>query len=99
MQMKMVLLSADNNPSVYSVPDIVADHLRDYCLDFCTHWLHESPNAEKYRVNGGLCYTEKDFIEYLNKWLFPDGPSCFIETLDANADIPQKYQTFSCFHF
>ena len=77
--MKVVLLSADNNPSVYSVPDIVADHL--------------------YRVNGGLCYTEKDFIEYLNRWLFPDRPSCFIETLDANADIPQKYTTCSCFHF
>ena len=65
----MFCLSADGEISVFSVPDEVADHLEKYCLEFCCHWLYESPDAEKYRVKMGnmigVCYTEKDFIEYL----------------------------------
>ena len=33
--MKNVLLSADGDISVFSVPDEVADHLEKYCLEFC----------------------------------------------------------------
>jgi hypothetical protein len=50
--MKYSLLSADNNPSVYLVPDIVADNLTKYCIEFCDIWLHESPHAKKYRFGG-----------------------------------------------
>ena len=67
--MKQVLLSADGEISVYCVPDAVADDLETYCLEFSCHWLHESPDAARYRVKRGsavvVCYTEKDFIEYL----------------------------------
>ena len=100
--MKYVLLSADNNPSVYLVPDIVADNLRKYCIDFCDVWLHNSPHARKYRLGGGVCYNEYDFIIYLNKWIFPNKQSKFIETLDrinSEKDIPSKYKGCEWFNF
>ena len=48
--MKNVLLSADSAISMYVVPDEVADHLKEYCLEFCCNWLYKSPNIAKYRV-------------------------------------------------
>lgn len=60
--MKTVLLSADSEIYVYSVPDEVADHLEKYCMEFCCHWLQENPDAAKYRIRMGdtvaVCYTE-----------------------------------------
>lgn len=99
--MKYILLSADNNLSVYLVPDEVADHLRSYALEFCDNWLHASPNASKYRVKGGVCYNEGDFILYLNEWLFPDEPSVLVENLSTQSvkDIPKRYRNCECFNF
>ncbi len=65
--MKRVLLSADNEISVYSVPDVVADHLDKYCTEFHSKWLWESPDAAKYHVtirgSSGVCFDERDFID------------------------------------
>jgi len=104
--MKYVLLSHDNRPSVYSVPDIVADNLEAYCLEFCNHWLWESPHAAEYRVAlpycTGVSYNEEDFVKYLNKWVFPDQPSTLIKTLrwaESNKDIPKKYRDCKWFNF
>ena len=108
--MKYVLLSADNCPSVYSVPDIVADNLGTYCDEFCCQWLWESPHAAEYRVVEpedpagwpAVCYCEKDFIKYLNEWIFPEQPSTLIETLDGvetNTDVPEKYKGCEWFNF
>lgn len=101
--MKHVLLSADSAPAVYSVPDVVADHLDDYCMEFCTTWLRQSPHAQKYRLeNGVVCYNEKDFIEYLNTWLFPNEQSVLIEILDGvstKREIPNKYRECIWFNF
>ena len=108
--MKHVLLSADCAPSIYSVPDIVADNLEKYCFEFCTKWLNESPNAAEYRFNGGLAYHEGDFIKYLNKWIFPDEPSVLVETLDwyvigeaingrGKPSLPEKYKNYEWFNF
>lgn len=100
--MKYVLLSADNNPSVYSVPDEVADDLRKYCIDFCDTWLHNSPHAKRYRVGGGVCYTEEDFIKYLNEWIYPDEHSVLIETLEyiqTEKEKPEKYKDCEWFNF
>ena len=33
--MKEVILSADGDSIVYSVPDEVANDLRKYCIEFC----------------------------------------------------------------
>ena len=108
--MKNILLSADNAPSVYSVPDIVADNLREYCCEFCGKWLHESPDAAEYFISYGFAYNETDFINYLNKWVFPDEPSVLVETLDWSVigeaingrgapRLPEKYKGCEWFNF
>ena len=94
--MKSVLLSADSEINVFSVPDEVADNLEKYCLEFC-HWLHESPDAAKYRVKlgsvVGACYSEKDFIDYLNKYIC-DEQSVLIAILTdvfGEDSLPKEY--------
>ena len=103
--MKKILLSADSNISVFAVPDNVADNLRQYCLEFCCNWLYKSPNADKYRVKMGdvigVCYTEKEFIDYLNKYIC-DEQSTLIMTL-ANVyvgdKLPDEYAELPYFNF
>ena len=103
--MKSILLSADNEISVFSVPDEVADHLEQYCMTFCCHWLHESPDAAKYRVKMGrgmgVCYNERDFIDYLNQYVC-DEPATYVRTLSGvydKAGLPEAYAGLPYFHF
>lgn len=103
--MKNILLSADSEISVFSVPDKVADNLKKYCLDFCCDWLHKSPDAAKYRVQMGdtvgVCYTEKDFIDYLNQYIC-DEQSVLVSTLTAvyrEKDLPKEYIGLPYFNF
>ena len=79
--MKEVILCADGDSVVFSVPDIVADNLEAYCIEFCDDWIWNSPDAEKYRNGEYVCYTEKDFIEYLNQYVFPNEKSEMITSL------------------
>lgn len=100
--MKNVVISADSDRKVYSVPDIVADNLYEYCMEFCTKWLRRSPHAKKYRVGNAVCYTEKDFIEYLNTWVFPDQQSVLVENIgwiDFDAELPAPYTDCPEFNF
>ena len=102
--MKYVLLSADNYPSVYLVPDVVAENLREYCLEFYNNWLQKSPYAKKYHRNGMIHYDETAFIEYLNEWVFPKNPSTFVVKLDwmnsfRSEDIPEPYTDCEWFNF
>ena len=99
--MKNIVISADGDRMVYSVPDIVADNLEKYCLEFYT-WLKTSPHAEKYRIQGVLYYNEADFIEYLNKWIFPGELSSFVENIgriDSDNFLPEPYQYCPKFNF
>lgn len=103
--MKNILLSADSEISVFSVPDEVADNLEKYCLEFCCHWLYESPDAAKYRVKMGstmgASYTEKDFIDYLNQYICAER-SILIETLTdvfGEASLPEAYIGTPYFNF
>ena len=103
--MKNVLLSADCEISVFSVPDKVADNLEKYCSEFCCHWLHESPDAEKYRVKMGsmigVCYSEKDFIDYLNQYVCGE-QSILIKTLTGvyvGDELPKEYIGLPYFNF
>lgn len=100
--LKHVLLSADSETFVYLVPDEVANSLRKHCMYFCNTWLKQSPNAKKYHVNGGICYTEKDFIEYLNTWISKEEQSIFVESIgwiNSKKDIPEKYNSCPMFNF
>ena len=101
--MRNVILSADGDRIVYSVPDTVADNLDNYCIEFCDSWLHKSPYAEKYRIGGGVVwYNEADFIEYLNKWIFPNEPSRLVKNLewiDFSNPLPKEYECCPWFNF
>ncbi len=102
--MRQVILSADGEAMLYSVPDAVAEHLEDCCMDFCARWLWESPDAAGYRqtVNGVtcVCYTEADFIDYLNAHIFPDQPSALIRGLGCPFyEVPGKYRGIPRFNF
>ena len=100
--MKEVILSADGDSIVYLVPDEVADNLRKYCIHFCDVWMKSSPYAKKYKINGGYCYNEADFIEYLNIYVFPDQKSSFVKNLgwtDLEQKLPKEYQKYPYFNF
>lgn len=87
---------------VYLVPDVVAEHLEDYCLEFCCTWLRTSPHAEKYRRGGGFCFNEADFIDYLNTWVFPEEPSRLVENLgwiEFDTPLPEGYRGCPEFNF
>lgn len=97
--MKEIILSADASPSVYLVPDEVADNLRQFCLDFIS-WLRKSPDAKKLRISGGVCYNEKDFIDYLNTWVFPNSPSVLVKSFNLGYGvIPDEYKHLEWFNF
>lgn len=100
--MKEVILSADGDSIVYSVPDVVANDLRKYCIDFCDKWLKTSPYAKRYRINGVYCFNEADFIEYLNEYIFPDQKSIFVKNLgwtDLRENLPPEYRLHPYFNF
>ena len=99
--MKYVVISADGDRKVYAVPDAVAEKLSKYCIDFCK-WLKHNPNAKKYRIHGGLCYNEEDFIAYLNTYIFPNEKSVLVENLgwiDFNKELPAPYTDCPEFNF
>lgn len=99
--MKEIILSADGESAVYLVPDTVADNLREYCFEF-VNWLEQSPDAEPFRTGAGVCYNETDFIEYLNKYVFPDRPSTLIKDLGwtkLGKDLPSEYKSHPYFNF
>lgn len=101
--MKNIILSADGDRMVYSVPDVVADNLNKYCIEFADKWLHTSPHAKKYRTKHGVCYNEADFIEYLNQWKFPNEKSVLIDNLGHmgidETPIPDQYKKCPVFNF
>ena len=99
--MKNVVISADGDRKVYSVPDVVADNLREYCIEFCGNWLINSPNAKRYRKGRMCCFNEDDFIEYLNTVLYPDKPSKKIKTFKAadDEDVPEEYRKYPYYNF
>lgn len=100
--MKEVILSADGDSVVYLVPDEVADNLRKYCIEFCDKWLRTSPYAKRYRVKGVYCYNESNFIDYLNKYVFPEQRSVLVRNLgwtDFEAGLPSEYKDHPYFNF
>ena len=100
--MKNVILSADGDSVIYSVPDEVADNLDKVCIEFCDNWLRTSPQAKKYRTKQGVCYNESDFIEYLNKYIFPDQISTLVKNIgwtELGNNLPDEYQGLPYFNF
>lgn len=103
--MKNVLLSADSAISLFSVPDKVADQPWEILFRLCCDWLHKSPDAAKYRVQmgdtAGVCYSEKDFIDYLNQYIC-DEQSTLIATFAnvySEENLPKEYIGLPYFNF
>lgn len=102
--MKDVLLSADGKVKIYSVPDIVADNLAEYCWEFAANWIWKNPNGAKLlKEHNGIkvaVYNESDFIEYLNTWLFSNEHSILVKELDFYSyDIPAEYADLPKYNF
>lgn len=103
--MKRILLSADSEISVFSVPDKVADNLEQYCMEFCCNWLYKSTDAEKYRVKMGdvigVCYSEKDFINYLNQYICDEQSSLITRLTEVYVgdELPEEYVGLPYFNF
>ena len=98
--MKEVILSHDSEAKIYLVPDEVADNLDKYCWDFAVNWVWHGPeNAKFLREIGngqiGAMFGAPDFIDYLNKWAFPEQQSKLVKGLGCyDYEIPEDYKSY-----
>ena len=102
IHMKEIIISADGDSFVYLVPNEVADNLDEYCITFCDKWMKTSRQAKRYKIKGGYCFNEADFIDYLNKYVFPNQKSVLVKNLgwtDLGNNLPVKYQGYPYFNF
>lgn len=102
--MREVLLSADDKVKLYSVPAEVAHDLSKYCLDFATDWIWRGSESakflKKHKDQYVAHYDEADFIDYLNRWAFPERPSTLIRELDCyDYELPEEYREYPRFNF
>ncbi len=102
--MKEVVLSADDKAKVYLVPAEVTHDLKRYCLEFATDWVWHGPESAKYlkRHNNQYvaCFNVADFIEYLNRWIFPEQASTLVKELDFyDYELPDEYKKYPQFNF
>lgn len=101
--MRKVILSADGKGKIYSVPDEAAENLEKYCEEF-RDWIWKNPDGAKLlqKRNGQTVavYTEADFVDYLNEWIFPHQQSAIVEELDFwFYEIPEKYEEYPRYNF
>lgn len=103
--MKEVILSHDSEAMLCLVPAEVADNLEDYCLDFAFSWIWNGPENGRYlkRVNEnlvGAMFGAAEFIDYLNRWAFPDHDSRIIKGLGCyDYDLPEEYREHPQYNF
>ena len=98
--MKNILLSADSEVVVYSVPEEVINNLDKYLNDFWKWMKNGQKETEKYRMGGALCYNQSDFIDYLNT-IF-EKKSIEVENLgwiESEEELPDKYKDLVWFNF
>ena len=79
--MKTVLLGETYSCNVYSVPNEVADNLREHCERYCM-WLSKSPEAKSARKKW-RSPSDDGFIDYLNKFAFPQYESKLVKELEG----------------
>ena len=86
--MTNVLLSADGDISVYSVPDAASRDLEKLCLAFA-------------RETGGV-FDETDFIRWQNTERYPSVQSVFLENISScwsPEDRPPRYRDCKWYNF
>lgn len=103
--MKEVILSHDREAMVYLVPAEVAADLDTYCRDFAANWVWHGPeNARFLKSFGdsqlGAVFGASDFIEYLNRWAFPNHESRLVKDLGCfYYEIPEEYHNYPRYNF
>jgi len=85
---KQVILSADGDQYLYSVPDPVAENLDRFCMEFL-RWMQYTPAGKKYWIGRGFMFTEADFIDWLNENRFPEQRSQLLGNL-GDWDLQEK---------
>lgn len=96
--MAEVILSADDDAKIWLIPAEVAADLDNYCGDFAVNWVWHGPENGKFlRLMGsgqyGAVFGAGDFIDYLNKWVFPDRESKLVRNLGCYGyEIPEEYR-------
>ena len=99
MTMKSVILSADGDRVLYSVPDAVGENLDRFCMEF-VYWMQRTPAGKKYWVGRGWMYDQEDFIDWLNEVRFPEEASRKLAVLgDWNSELPEEYSSIPYFNF
>lgn len=103
--MAEVILSHDSEAMLYSVPAEVAANLSEYCWDFAASWVWNGPENGKFlrKIPGGqygAMFGAPDFIDYLNRWAFPECESKLIKGLGCyDYEIPQEYRNYPQYNF
>ncbi len=103
--MKEVVLSHDSEAKVYLVPDEVASQLDQYCWEFAAEWVWHGPENKRFLKDSGkgFLFAEfgaPDFIDYLNRWAFPEQHSRLIMGLGCfDYEIPEEYKDYSQYNF
>ncbi len=101
--MKEVILSADNDLCLYSVPADVADNLDAVCNYFATNYVWHGPNARFLKLCGeqyAAFFGVEDFIDYLNGELYPQCKSVKLKNLGSfDNGVPEEYQNTPWFNF
>lgn len=99
--MKKIALSADSNPAIYFVPDMIADNLMKYINDFFD-WLYDKNNDHGYWIHLpnssdlGVCYTEEAFIKWINDFIIIDSEkSVLIEIKESLSEEEKTYPRFN----
>lgn len=102
--MREVILSADDKAKLYSVPAEVAHDLTRYCLEFATDWVWHGSESAKYlkrhKDQYVAYFNAADFIDYLNRWVFPEQPSILVKELDCyDYELLEEYRGYPKFNF
>ncbi len=99
--MKDVILSADAELFLYQVPNKVYYHLEEYCNEFAHDFLVNDVRRKEIIKKRGI-FDQSHFIEYLNKFVFPDEPSKLIKKIgyiDEEPELQEKYSDLPSFNF
>lgn len=103
--MAEVILSHDSEAMLYSVPAEVAANLSEYCWDFAANWIWNGPENQKFLRQTrsgqyGAMFGAQDFIDYLNRWVFPEYESRLIKRLGCyDYEIPEEYLHYPRYNF
>ena len=80
-EMKNVIISADGDRMVYSVPNIVADNLTEYCIEFCDKWLRTSSHAKKIGLTVAYVTMSGISLSISTDSYFPKSNRCLLKIL------------------